>query len=106
MLPRSTEDGTPAKGEANLQGTDDQLVGTIVDALVSKVKQCWTVPPGAREANMIDPHCISRSIRMAPSLVRRRCRTPAADPIFDATARSAVAALMQCQAYDSAAGPL
>ena len=44
----SAEDGTPTKGEANLQGADDQLVGTIIDALVSKVKQCWSVPPGRR----------------------------------------------------------
>ena len=95
----STEDGTPAKGEANLQGADDQLVGTIIDALVSKVKQCWNVPPGAREANM------SIRIHFALNQDGTLSGTPqvesyAANPIFDATARSAVAALIECQAYD------
>jgi outer membrane biosynthesis protein TonB len=95
----STDTGTPAKGEANLQGADDQLVGTIVDALVSKVKQCWSVPPGAREANM------SIRIHFALNQDGTIAGTPevqnyTADPIFDATARSAVAALIQCQAYE------
>lgn len=95
----ATDAGDPSKGQANLQGADDQLVGTIVDALVSKVKQCWNVPPGAREANM--------SIRIHFSLNQDGsiAGTPDvqnynADPIFDATARSAVAALIECQAYD------
>ena len=95
----STADGTPTKGEANLQGADDQLVGTIIDALVSKVKQCWSVPPGAREANM------SIKVHFQLNQDGTLIGTPdvqnySADPIFDATARSAVAALIQCQAYE------
>jgi len=95
----ATEAGDPSKGQANLQGTDDQLVGTIVDALVSKVRQCWNVPPGAREANMtIRIHFSLNqdgSIAGTPDVQNYN-----ADPIFDATARSAVAALIECQAYD------
>jgi colicin import membrane protein len=95
----SLDNGSPAKGETNLQGTDDQLVGTIVDALVSKVKQCWTVPPGAREADM--------SIRIHFELNRDgtlagtpQIESQDSSPLFDATARSAVAALIECQAYE------
>ena len=95
----TTEDGTPAEGEANLQGTDDQLVGTILDALVSKVKQCWNVPPGAREADMTVriQFLLNQdgTIAGAPEV-----KNYTADPIFDATARSAVAALIECQAYE------
>ena len=95
----SSVDGAPAKGEVNLQGTDDQLVGTIVDALVSKVRQCWNVPPGAREANL------TIRVHFALNADGTIAGTPqvenaSADPVFDATARSAVAALMQCQAYE------
>ena len=95
----ATEDGNPSKGEANLQGADDRLVGTIIDALVSKVKQCWNIPPGAREANM------SIRIRFSLNQDGTLAGTPqvensSADPIFDATARSAVAALIECQAYE------
>ncbi len=87
-----------AAGEANLQGTDDQIVGTIVDLLVSRVKECWTVPPGAREANM------SVRIHFQLNLEGRIVGVPeiqnsSSDPLFDATARSAVAALMECQDY-------
>ncbi|MGH6854167.1 MAG: hypothetical protein ACREDX_00910 [Aestuariivirga sp.] len=94
----SETDAEPAAGEANLQGADDQVVGTIVDALVSRVKECWTVPPGAREANI--------SVRIHFRLTRQGTLEGApevqsinSDPLFDATARSAVAALIECQDY-------
>ena len=95
----ATIDGAPARAEANLQGTDDQLVGTIVDALVGKVRQCWNVPPGAREADLtIRVHFQLNqdgTVNGTPQV-----ENASADPIFDATARSAVAALMECQTYD------
>ena len=95
----ATIDGAPTRAEANLQGTDDQLVGTIVDALVGKVRQCWNVPPGAREADLtIRVHFQLNqdgTVNGTPQV-----ENASADPIFDATARSAVAALMECQAYD------
>ena len=47
MLPSA-----PEQGEANIQGTDDALSATIVDALRQQAGECWTVPPGAREANI------------------------------------------------------
>jgi outer membrane biosynthesis protein TonB len=91
-------DGAPAKGEANLQGTDDQLSATIIQALVQRIRQCWTVPPGAREANVIvkvhfglNP---DGSVSGAPEIMNG-----SNDPLFDATARSAVAAVLECQSY-------
>ena len=88
----------PVKGAANLQGTDDQLSGTIIEALVQRIKECWTVPPGAREANIIvKVHFglnTDGSVIGVPEVMNLN-----ADPLFDATARSAVSALLECQAY-------
>lgn len=88
----------PTQGEANLQGTDDRLAATFVEALVQRIRECWTVPPGAREANIVVKvrFGLNRdgSVTGVPAV-----QNPSADPLFDATARSAVAAVMECQAY-------
>jgi outer membrane biosynthesis protein TonB len=92
-------DGAPTQGEANLQGTDDQLSATIIQALVQRIRECWVVPPGAREASIvvklrfgINP---DGTITGSPQIMNS-----SGDPLFDATARSAVAAVMGCQNYD------
>ncbi len=95
----SQQDGSPTKGEANLQGTDNELAATVVDALKKRIQDCWVVPPGAREAN------ISVRLRIMLNPDGTANGTPqvmngAADPLFDATARSAIAAVMACQTYD------
>lgn len=94
----SSIDGSPAKGEANLQGTDDQLSATIIEALVQSIRKCWSVPPGAREANVI----VKVHFGLNPDgtvIGVPEVMNGTSDPLFDATARSAVAAVMECQAY-------
>ncbi len=95
----ATEDGTPAKGETDLQGTDDQLSATILQALVQRIRECWVVPPGAREASIIVKLRFALnpdgSIAGTPSVMNAT-----QDPLYDLTARSAVAAVMGCQNYD------
>ena len=94
----SASDSQPVQGEANLQGTDDQLSATIIEALVQKIRECWTVPPGAREAEIVvKVHFglnTDGSVIGVPVVMNAN-----ADPLFDATARSAVAAVLECQAY-------
>lgn len=94
----SETDSQPAIGEANLQGTDDQLSATIIEALVQKIRQCWTVPPGAREAEIVVKVQFGLntdgSVIGVPAVLNYN-----ADPLFDATARSAVAAVLECGAY-------
>lgn len=96
--PETDKTAEPELAEVNLQGTDDSLSADIVDALVSRVKECWTVPPGAREARMsirihfqLNP---DGSIIGVPQI-----ENGGSDPLFDATARSAVSALIECQNY-------
>lgn len=88
----------PVQGEQNTQGNDDQMSADIVDALVQKLKECWTVPPGAREAKIVvSVHFLLNadgSVNGIPEVVN-----PSSDPLFDSTARSAVAAVLECQAY-------
>ncbi len=88
----------PAPGEANLQGTDDRISADIVDALVQKLRECWTVPPGAREAKIVvQVHFLLNpdgTVNGIPEILN-----PSSDPLFDSTARSAVSAVIDCQAY-------
>jgi outer membrane biosynthesis protein TonB len=95
----SDQTAKPVAGIANLKGTDSELSATIIQALVQRVRECWNVPAGAREANVIvKVHFglnIDGSVIGVPEVLN-----PSADPLFDATARSAVAAVIDCQAYD------
>jgi outer membrane biosynthesis protein TonB len=86
------------QGEANLQGTDDRLAATFVEALVQRIRECWTVPPGAREANIVVK--VRFGLNPDGSVIGfPEVQNPSSDPLFDATARSAVAAVMECQSY-------
>jgi colicin import membrane protein len=89
----------PIKGNQNMQGTDDQIVGTIVDALVTRVKECWTVPPGVRDANMSVR--IHFDLNLDGTLVGEpTVESYDSNPLFQVTAQSAISALKGCQAYD------
>ena len=98
-LKQQTETGTPKQGEFNLSGVDDAVAATIADALRQRLAQCWTIPPGAREAQInvrvrfqLKP---DGTVNGLPQVVNS-----SADPLFAATAQSAVSAVMECQAYD------
>ena len=92
-------DGTPTKGERNLQGKDQTLSATTIAAFVQKIRECWVIPPGAREGNItvkvriqINP---DGSIAGNPEVMNGP-----GDFLFDTTARSTVAAILGCQNYD------
>ena len=88
----------PVQGEADIQGTDDKTSADIVDALVQRLRECWTVPPEAREAKIVvQVHFLLNpdgSVNGIPEVLN-----PSSDPLFDSTARSAVSAVVDCQAY-------
>ncbi len=91
--------GVPELGAADVQGTDDALAATLVDALRQKLAGCWSVPPGAREANItvkvrfyLNP---DGTVAGLPEVLNG-----SADPLFSTTAQSAVSAVMECQRYD------
>jgi outer membrane biosynthesis protein TonB len=93
------EAGAPELAEADAQGTDDALAATLVDALRQRLTQCWSVPAGAREANITVKVKFflnqDGSVAGSPQVLN-----PNPDPIFAATAQSAVSAVMECQLYD------
>ncbi|MCB1377922.1 MAG: hypothetical protein KDK89_06090 [Alphaproteobacteria bacterium] len=94
----SDKAGSPAKGEANLQGTDNQLSATIIEALVQSIRKCWSVPAGAREANVIVK--VRFGLDLDGSVIGvPQIMNGTSDPLFQATARSAVAAILECQTY-------
>jgi outer membrane biosynthesis protein TonB len=93
------EAGTPKQGEFNLSGVDSSVAATLRDALQQRLSQCWDIPPGAREAEIqVKVHFLLNpdgSVSGVPEVVNG-----SSDPLFNATAQSAVSAVMSCQAYD------
>ena len=90
---------TPELGDQDIQGNDDALAATLVDALRQKLAGCWSVPPGAREANItvkvrffLNP---DGSVQGLPEVLNG-----SADPLFATTAQSAISAVMECKPYD------
>ena len=89
----------PVLGDEEIQGTDDALAATLADALRQKLAGCWSVPPGAREAN------ITVKIRFFLTPDGRVTGLPevlngSGDPLFATTAQSAVSAVKECEPYD------
>ncbi len=95
-----TDTGTPLQGQQNLTGDDRQVTATALDWLRQRVGQCWSIPAGARDAAglivtlrfQLD---VNGNLTSQP-LVEQVTNHPAAQ----AAARSALAALIQCQPYD------
>ena len=91
--------GSPKKGEFNLSGADDSVAAALNDLLIKHLAGCWTIPPGAREAQItVKVHFYLNSdgtVNGAPEVMNS-----SSDPLFQATAQSAVSAVMECQAYD------
>lgn len=92
-------DGSPVQGKTEAQGDDSAVAATLIDALRSRLSECWTVPPGAREASI--------SVKVQFNLKRDKTVeglpiviSGGGDALTDATAQSAVSAVMECAPYD------
>ncbi len=90
--------GSPKVGEKELQGSDDAASATLADALSQKLNSCWSVPPGAREAQItVTVHFLLNSdgsVTGTPEVLNGT-----GDALFGITAQSAVSAVMECQNY-------
>ena len=95
----ATTDGQPAPGERDLQGKDQSLSATTISAFVQRIRECWVIPPGAREGNIT----VKVRIQMNPDgsiAGNPEVMNGPGDFLFDTTARSTVAAILGCQNYD------
>jgi colicin import membrane protein len=95
----ATTDGNPAPGERELQGKDQTLSATTISAFVQRIRECWVIPPGAREGNIT----VKVRIQMNPDgsiAGNPEVMNGPGDFLFDTTARSTVAAILGCQNYD------
>jgi outer membrane biosynthesis protein TonB len=91
--------GSPKQAAKDQQGSDQADTATLTAALVSKVKQCFNVPPAAREANISVP--IHFMLNQDGSVIGvPEVASGGGDPVFDATARAAISAIVECQNYD------
>jgi outer membrane biosynthesis protein TonB len=92
-------DGEPAPGERDLQGKDQGLSSTEMSAFQQRIRECWVIPPGAREGN------ITVKVRFQMNQDGSISGEPVVtngpgDFLFETTARSTVAAIISCQNYD------
>jgi outer membrane biosynthesis protein TonB len=93
------ETGTPKQGEFNLSGNDDGVSATISDAIQQRLAKCWSIPPGAREAQI----SVKVRFQLNPDGTvsgQPQVMNSSADPLFTTTAQSALSAVMECQPYD------
>lgn len=92
-------DGNPVQGENEQQGDDNAVAATLIDAMRSRLTECWTVPPGAREASITVKVRFNlrkdKSVDGLPIVL-----SGGGDTLTNATAQSAVSAVMQCAPYD------
>lgn len=95
----ATADGSPTKGQKTLQGKDQALSATAIAAFVQKIRECWIIPPGAREGNItVKVHILLNedgSVNGQPDVMNGP-----GDYLFSTTAQSTVTAILQCQNYD------
>jgi outer membrane biosynthesis protein TonB len=95
----ASTDGTPAKGERTLQGKDQTLSATTIAAFVQKIRECWIIPPGAREGNItVKVHILLNedgSVNGQPEVMNGP-----GDYLFSTTAQSTITAILGCQNYD------
>ena len=95
----ATADGSPAKGEKTLQGKDQALSATAIAAFVQKIRECWIIPPGAREGNItVKVHILLNedgSVNGQPEVMNGP-----GDYLFSTTAQSTITAILGCQNYD------
>lgn len=95
----ATTDGQPTQGEKNLQGKDQGLSATAIAAFVQKIRECWIIPPGAREGNITVKVRImlnqDGSVSGQPEIMNGP-----GDYLFTTTAQSTVTAILGCQNYD------
>ena len=99
--PQQTAEVTaePEQGVADILGTDDALAATLADALRQKLAGCWSVPPGAREANITVK--VRFFLNRDGSVVGQpEVLNGSGEALFATTAQSALSAVMECQRYD------
>lgn len=96
---QSDETGSPTQGQQDVQGTDDALAATIGEAVVSRLKECWSVPPGAREADITVKVKFrlntDASVAGLPEVLNS-----SGDPMFAPTAQSVISAVTGCEFAD------
>ncbi len=97
----SEVEGSPKLDDiTSLIGSDNMISANELDWLRQRIGQCWNVPAGARDAQNL---VVRIRIQMDPLgnvLGQPRIINRSDHPVFDAAARSAVAAVMGCQPYD------
>jgi colicin import membrane protein len=89
--------GSPDKGEKAMSGADDAIAATLLDALTTKVRQCFTVPPAARDVDINVP--VHFKLAEDGSVISVQAE-PSGDPIASATASAAISAVKGCEPYE------
>ena len=92
----STAQGAPKQAIKDTAGNDDAMTATIVDALRSQLKSCFSTPPGTKELEIVVPVHFALN---QDGTVNGRPESQGGDAQQEAVGNAAVAAIMTCQPF-------
>ncbi len=90
--------GKPEAGERQTDGTDNEMVATLIDLLRQNLEKCWEKPPGSEESNVV----VTVHFELSPDGMvtgQPQVTSTSNHPLFPAMARSAVDAVYTCQPF-------
>ena len=84
----------------DIQGSDDAMSATIIDALRQKFNECWSIPPSVKEAGVsVDVSFdldTNGKVKGQPVIIGG----DSSSPLFQTAGLAARSAVMTCQPYD------
>ena len=93
----SKDQGSPKLAAKDTQGNDAAATATIIDALRSQIKSCFSPPAAARDTRIVVN--VQFALNRDGTVSGQPQPQGSGDPLQDGVGRAAVAAVMECQPF-------
>lgn len=93
-------DGSPQQGEVEVQGDDAEAKATFKDALVQRIKECFSPPPAALDENVRILVEVDFSLNEDGTLNGQPKPQGTGNVLADGVAIAAASAIVECQPYN------
>ena len=93
----SKDQGSPMLAAKDTQGNDAAATATIIDALRSQIKSCFSPPAAARDTRIVVN--VQFALNRDGTVSGQPQPQGSGDPLQDGVGRAAVAAVMECQPF-------
>lgn len=93
----SKDQGAPKLAAKDTQGNDAAATATIIDALRSQIKTCFSPPAAARDTRIVVN--VQFALNRDGTVSGQPQPQSSGDPLQDGVGRAAVAAVMECQPF-------